>query len=50
MDGKSQVILITPEKALDTAWMKRLLKYYKERCIAVAFDEAHLISEWYKVK
>ena len=46
MEGKAQVIFFTPEKVVDATWMKRLMTYYKDQCVAVAFDEAHCISEW----
>ena len=46
MEGQFQVILVTPEKAIDRTWMKRLITHYQKNCLAVAFDEAHLISEW----
>ena len=46
MEGKAQVIFLTPEKAVDPKWMKRIITYYGSYCIAIAFDEANCISEW----
>ena len=46
MEGKTQVIFITPEKIVDPTWVKQILTYYGNRCLAIAFDEAHCISEW----
>ena len=41
-----QVIFVSPEKIVDPTWMKRLISYYSKNCVAIAFDEAHCISEW----
>ena len=46
MEGNAQVIFLTPEKAVEATWMNRLITHYKNQCVAVAFDEAHCISEW----
>ena len=46
MEGNAQVIFLTPEKAVDANWIRRLTTHYKHQCVAVAFDEAHCISEW----
>ena len=46
MEGNAQVIFLTPEKAVDSTWIRRLTMHYKDQCVAVAFDEAHCISEW----
>ena len=46
MEGKAQVIFLTPEKVVDPKWMKRIINYYGNYCVAITFDEAHCISEW----
>lgn len=44
-DGKSVVVLATPEAVLSKQWRSTILEARKYICM-VAYDEAHCISEW----
>ena len=52
VSGKAQLVFISPEAIINNQrYCEMLLSLvYKEKLVAVAIDEAHLVKEWLEYK